>query len=115
MTKRSLKDCDPGEIVFTTERMGDDRNSMEVREVFYIRDPERPYRYPHNVPVALLGMVQGDVDCEEWEAIAPRFMRISGPSRDPGEADGRTIVQSMVWSIWAKHPVVATALTKALK
>lgn len=80
-----LRDAQPGEIVYTQERIGDDRNSMETREVFYLLDSGQ-CRYEHNVSVARLAIVQGDEN-------PPRYLRrCQPPMRDPGEADGRITV-----------------------
>jgi hypothetical protein len=38
--KQTLASIKPGQIAYTSERIGDDANSMEVREVFYIRDAD---------------------------------------------------------------------------
>ena len=81
------KDVPPGATFYTSERMGDDRNNMEVREVFYIRDPDGPCRYSHNVRIARIGTIQGDPDGEG----PPRYRSVNKePCRDPGEMDGRT-------------------------
>lgn len=71
-------------IFYIAEMIGDDRNAMEIREVFYIRDPDGPCRYPNNVRVARLALFQGTQGKE------PRY--VDGcipPCRDPGEMDGR--------------------------
>jgi hypothetical protein len=84
---KQVKDIQPGETFYTTENIGDDRNSMEVRETFYVRDPDRPCRYTVNVPVGLIAVVQGDPNGDG----PPRYVRSGcGVSRDPGEMDGRT-------------------------
>lgn len=83
------KDVPPLELFYTTERMGDGRNNMEVREVFYVRDHNAPCRYPHNVRIGRIGIIQGDPE----SADPPRYRRIGKePCRDPGEMDGRTVV-----------------------
>lgn len=96
----------PGEIMFTVERMGDDKNTMEIREVFYMRDPDGECRWPHNVKVARLGIVQGDPTHEDVVAGGrPRYARWGEPSRDPGEADGRTMCRPLgdcSASVWAR-------------
>lgn len=82
-----LKDVKPLIVVYTTERIGD-----EVREVYYIRDRDRPVRFVHNVPAARIGIAQG------VPGEAPRYLRkrpISDPQRDPGEVDGRITVHNL--------------------
>ena len=84
---KQVKDIASGETFYTSERIGDDTNGMEVRETFYIRDPDRQCRHPHNVAVAQIGTIQGDPESME----PPRYRRVSKePCRDPGEMDGRT-------------------------
>lgn len=78
---KPLAEFRPGSIVFTSERIDD-----ETRETFYIRDANDVCRYPYNVPIARIGLVQGDPTSNQ-----PRVVRIlNNPCRDPGEADGRT-------------------------
>lgn len=93
------KDVPPGSVFYTSERLGDDRNSMEVREVFYVRDGDAPCRYPHNIRIGRVGIVQGDPDSKE----PPRYRRMNDePCRDPGEMDGRATVHllSDEQSVW---------------
>ena len=78
-----VKDIPSGEAFFLTEKMGDDRNNVEVREVFYAR-LDGPCRYPNNVRVGLIAIVQGDPDGEG----PPRFRR-SGGELTVTEMDGR--------------------------
>lgn len=93
-----VKDIPPFEVFFTSEKIGDDRSGMEVREVFYVRDPDGPCLYPHNVKIGLIAIVQGDPDGEG----PPRYIRTGGVSRDPGEMDGRTVAHllSEKTAIW---------------
>lgn len=77
---RTLADYEPGDLVFTRERLDD-----EFRETFYLRETGRACRYGYNVPIARLGYVQGAVD-----APPRRVHLLDVPCRDPGEADGRT-------------------------
>jgi hypothetical protein len=91
-----LKDVPVGAICYMQERIGDDRNAMEVRETFYMRDADTPCRYPHNVRIGRIGVVQGDPDRIDEDAgrPVPRSVKCSGTvCRDPGEADGRTTVR----------------------
>ena len=78
----TLFEAIPGEIVYTSERFGD-----EIRETFYIREDGREVRFEYDVPVASLGFVQGNPLEEE-----PRVRRLREPCRDPGEADARVKV-----------------------
>jgi hypothetical protein len=94
-----LADVTPRTIVYTSERVGDDKSGMEERIVFYIREPDGPCRYPSNVRIARIGMAQGDP-----HDLAPRYLRFSSePCRDPGEADGRLQVHRLdeidQWSV----------------
>lgn len=95
---KPMKDFAPGELMFTVERMGDDKNNMEVREVFFRRE-DGPTRYPENVRVARLGIVQGDP--YDTESERPRFSRWGRP--DHTEADGRTLANGpgLGGSAWA--------------
>ena len=82
-----LADANPGDIVFLSERFGD-----EIRETFYIREDGRDVRHRHHVPVAALGFVQAEPGAEHL-----RVVRIwDKPHRDPGEADGRVAVQAVI-------------------
>lgn len=81
--KTTMRDVPPGAIAFTAERVGD-----EWRETFYIRDPDRPCRYPENVPAARKGFVQAEPYAAELRCV--RILKT--PCRDPGEIDGRTPV-----------------------
>ena len=96
------KDVPIGATFYTSERMGDDRNNMEVRETFYVRDPDAPCRYPHNVRIGRIGMVQGD---PTPGVGPPRYRSVNdAPCRDPGEMDGRISVhlisdQTAVWEL----------------
>lgn len=86
----------PGTLVYSVEYIGD-----EVRETFYIRDPDRVCRYSYDVPVASLGTVQGDrVGIDD-----ARFVRLVSPCRDPGEADGRVLVHDFAdgLSVWGRY------------
>ena len=91
-----LKDVPAGAICYMQERIGDDKNAIEVRETFYVRDADALCRYPHNVRIGRIGVVQGDhdrVDEDAGRAVA-RYIKVTGPvCRDPGEADGRTTVR----------------------
>lgn len=83
-----LRDAAPGEVVYMQERIGDDKNSMEVRETFYLREDGRDCWHPHNVPIARLAVIQGDPG-----SAVPRYVWLGpSPCRDPGEADGRVSV-----------------------
>lgn len=97
-----LKDVSPGSICFMQERMGDDRNAMEVREVFYVRDPDALCRHSHNVRIGRIGIAQGDAT-DAANGGTPRYHRFGAPCRDPGEADGRTKVELLSDgnSVWA--------------
>ena len=90
-----LNDAVPGSTVYTQECMGDDRSGMEIREVFYLVDQPRQCR-EHHVAVALLGIIQGE------KGLAPRYVRVGKPCRDPGEADGRVVVRDVMdgKSVW---------------
>lgn len=101
-----LKDVPFGAVCYTSERLGDDKSNMEVREVFYIRDPDGPCRHPHNVRIARIGIAQGNAS--EW---TPRYARKADPPcRDPGEADGRTPVQLVgAFTVWAEFLGVENA------
>lgn len=94
-----VKDMKPGTLFFTAEKIGDDKNMVEVREVLYVREPDRPCRYEHNVSVARLATVQGIV------LDKPRYVvRNDPPCRDPGEMDGRTLANLFPGiSLWADH------------
>lgn len=83
------KDVPAGALFYTSERIGDDKNSMEVREVFYVREPDAPCRHPHNVRIGRIALIQGDPDGSE----PPRYRRVLNEvCYDPGEMDGRTAV-----------------------
>ena len=101
-----LADVPAGAIVYTKEMMGDDKNSMEVREVFYMRDPDGPCLYDYDVKCARLGIVQGDPNDPDGHV---RYVRFGKPSRDPGEADGRIDVRLLRdgGSVWAPRFVEA--------
>ena len=72
------------------ERIGDDRNNMEIRETFWLRDADGPCRFEHGVRTARLGLVQGD----PFDTSGARYSRVlSEPCRDPGETDGRVQVK----------------------
>lgn len=91
-----LKDVPIDAICYMQERIGDDKNAMEVRETFYVRDADAPCRHPHNVRIGRIGVVQGDPDRVDEDAgrTVARYIKVSGPvCRDPGEADGRTTVR----------------------
>lgn len=108
MTERALATFKVGDIVFTSERIGDNKSGMEVREVFYIRDPDRPTLYPHNVPIGRFGTVQGDPSSES----GPRYVRLRNePCRDPGETDGRRLCRALQGgsSVWGHMLRVADA------
>lgn len=79
-----LKDATPEQIVTLHHKIGDDG---EFREVVYRREADGPVRYPYNVPVTRLRTVQGHA------GQFPRY-DCGGEFRDPGEADGRTIVRT---------------------
>lgn len=87
---KPLADYEPGDLVFTRERLDD-----EFRETFYVRDPARPCRYGYNVPIGRIGFVQGAIDAP---ARVIRFLKL--PCRDPGEADGRTPCMHVEESRW---------------
>lgn len=91
-----LADVPVGELCFMQERLGDDRNRMEIRETFYLRE-ERVCRHPHFVGVARIGLVQGT------QGESPRYRwKNFPPCRDPGEADGRVLVHLLSeHSVWA--------------
>jgi len=96
----ALKDVPTGSIAYTSERIGDAKNSMEVREVFYLREPDRSCKFASNVPIARLGIAQGT------GGSPPRYsVKLASPCRDPGEVDGRIMVQllSSGGSLWASH------------
>lgn len=81
-----LKDVPPGTICYATERIGDDKNRMEVRETYWLRDEDSPCRHAHFVRTARLGCIQGTPGDED----GPRYHRLlREPCRDPGETDGR--------------------------
>ena len=107
-----LKDVPAGAVCYTQERIGDDKNAMEVREVFYIRDPDAPCRYSHNVRIGRIGIAQGDEAGANLNAM-PRYHRFSVPCRDPGEVDGRINVHllSAGRSTWM-HKFVEYLYTK---
>lgn len=69
-----MEGAEIGGLYFTRDRMGDDRNNMEVRETFYRRTPHGN---------ALLGLAQGNAELEvpqyddEGRLIRPRYIRFS--------------------------------------
>lgn len=68
-------------LVVVTENMDDD----EIRETYYIREADPNVRYPYNVGVARIGIVQG-VPGEK-----PRVVKMHNtPCHDPGEAHQMT-------------------------
>lgn len=84
-----IKDVAPGKTFYTQERLGDDIGGMEVRETYYVRDPDAPCRYPHNVRAGRLATIQGDPTASH----PPRYcVSLETPCRDPGEIDGRVLV-----------------------
>lgn len=103
-----VADVEAGRIFLVREWFGDDRNNMEVRETFYIRDPDDQCRYPHNVRVARLATIQGSTD----DGSPPRYCGVlPEPCRDPGEMDGRVTCivlepdRPTFWSSWLKDAV----------
>lgn len=100
-----LADVPPGQIAVFREVLGDARSATEIREVFYLREDGRGCRYPHNVPVARVGIIQGDADAAPGDA---RYVRVFDPPiRDPGEVDGRITVtvgeQNATWWLTFLH------------
>ena len=94
-----VKEVPPGALFYLSEHIGDDQNNTEVREVFYVRDPDRLCQYPHNVPVGRIATIQGDPSSGE----PPRYRRVNDPiCRDPGEMDGRAMCHLLAkrTSVW---------------
>lgn len=91
------KDVPEGQVFYSSERIGDDKSAIEVREVFYRRAPPRACRFQHGVPIVRLGMAQGT------PSELPRYIRrLVLPCADPGEIDGRTTVRVLDGdSVWA--------------
>lgn len=75
----------------------------EVREILYVREPDGPVRYDYNVRICRLLTLQGHKNSDPRYRAGPRVCR------DPGEADGRTVVVDPGRSNWSDEITKAVA------
>jgi hypothetical protein len=73
----------------------------EVREILYVREADGPVHYDYNVRVCRLLTLQGHKNSD------PRYRGGPRPCRDPGEADGRTVVVDPWLSNWPEEIIDA--------
>jgi len=96
MAQLRMRDISAGSVVVTQEYIGDDRSNMELREVYYLRDPDRKCRYTGNVPLRRIGCFQGS----ELDPT-PRYARAINPSTAYlSEASGAMIVKGAHSGRW---------------
>ncbi len=87
-----IKDVPSGTYFVLVSPTGD-----EVRETYYVRDPDGPCKYPSNVRAGRLATIQGK------PGKPPRYCVINeDPVRNPGEIDGRAqaelVTKEHIWS-----------------
>lgn len=93
-----LKDISPGYLALVQHRMPDG----SIREILYVREQERPgLLYDYDVPICRIRVMQGQA------GHAPRYDTGIQFCRDPGEADGRTVVLAPYDSLWLRETMAA--------
>ena len=89
-----IKDVPVSGVVIMPERMDD-----EVRETHYIRLADKPTRYPGNVPVARIQVIQGYTDT----SIKPRI-NVVPKKLFESEMHGATpVVENSQFTAWVDH------------
>lgn len=91
-------EVEPGQIMLVRSNMG----HGEAREIIYRREPDRPTAFPYTVRVTRIRTMQGEHENK------PRYDSGAYVCRDPGEMDGRTLVEDPWTSNWV--PLVIEAV-----